>query len=188
MSDEGRSGWQPRPIRAHERGHLLTLGRLLGTVRRASGLTQAELALYADLHRVQVARIERGMSRTRRSTLERLAAALVVSNPGLGSAHRLADDLVEAAGPALAEESAYAERVARRRAKRSELAWRHDEVADQGRALAAIIDLTTGKNSVWRSDEEAEELADEMWGYFLERRADMRLRHETAANLARRRA
>ena len=60
------------------------------------------------------------MSRTRRSTSLRIAAALVVENPALGSATRLADDLAATAGPALAEESQYAERVARRRELRAD--------------------------------------------------------------------
>jgi len=114
-----------RPIRAHERPHLLNIGRLLRTTREACGLSTAELGLYAELSRIQVWRIEQGQSRTRRSTLRRLAAGLAVANPSLPFG-RLLDDLVDAAGPALAEESSYAERKARRRAVRADRAWRQE--------------------------------------------------------------
>ena len=89
-------------------------------------MTQCDLALAADLSRVQIARIESGVRRTRRSTLRRIACVLVVENPRQGPVDQLLNDLVAMAGPALAEESAYAERVGRRRAVRSDKAVSHD--------------------------------------------------------------
>jgi hypothetical protein len=57
-----------------------------------------------------IQRIEAGARRTRRSTLDRIAEAL--GDP------QLAGVLAELAGPALAPESPYAERIARRRVRR----------------------------------------------------------------------
>lgn len=113
-----------RPILAREQPHLQRLGTLLSTTRRALGMTQAEVAREAALHWTSLQRIELGTRRTRRSTLRRIAAAFVLREPRLGPLDDLLDDLVTAAGPALAEESAYAERVARRRAAREERDWR----------------------------------------------------------------
>ena len=49
-------------------------------------------------------KIEQGVRRTRRSTLERIAGALVKARPELGNADELLERLVVAAGPALARE------------------------------------------------------------------------------------
>ncbi|GAC1575743.1 MAG: hypothetical protein NVS3B18_09480 [Candidatus Dormibacteria bacterium] len=163
-----------RPLRTHEQPHLIALGRLLGTVRRASGLTQPQLALYAGLSRVQVARIETASTRTRRSTLVRMASALVVHNPGLGSVDRLVDDLVATAGPALAEESQYAERVARRRALRVEAKWRADEHADELGLLRYLHERERSEWWFWRSQQEKDDMRAEAWRDFDARRAEMR--------------
>jgi transcriptional regulator with XRE-family HTH domain len=113
-----------KPLLAREIPHVQRLGALLSTTRRALGLTQAEVAREAGMHWTSLQRLELGTRRTRRSTLRRLAAAFVAHAPKLGPVDALTDQFVAAAGPALAEESVYAERVARRRAVREDRAWR----------------------------------------------------------------
>jgi transcriptional regulator with XRE-family HTH domain len=125
-----------RPILARELPHLQRLGTLLGTTRRALGMTQKEVALAAALHWTHLQRLELGTRRTRRSTLRRIAAVYVLQNPRLGPVDDLLTDFVRVAGPALAEESAYAERVARRRRVRDERAWEQDRL----RRLDGLID------------------------------------------------
>jgi transcriptional regulator with XRE-family HTH domain len=112
-----------RPILAREQPHLHRLGRLLSTTRRALSLTQEQVALEAGMHWTSLQRLELGTRRTRRSTLRRIAAVFVLHSPRLGPVETLLEDFVQAAGPALAEESAYAERVARRRALREDRDW-----------------------------------------------------------------
>jgi transcriptional regulator with XRE-family HTH domain len=73
-------------------------------------VTQGELAKAAQLSTSTIQRIEAGTRRTRRSTLHRIAEAL--GDP------KLASVLADLAGPALAPESPYAERIARRRERR----------------------------------------------------------------------
>lgn len=51
----------------------------LAQARRAKGLTQAELAAKSGVHRVTIARLERGKGSPNAKTLKRLAAALGVS-------------------------------------------------------------------------------------------------------------
>ncbi len=59
----GTGAWAAsQPIRAEDRPHLLVLGRLLGTTRRAVGMTQPQLGMFAGLSRVPVARIECGLA------------------------------------------------------------------------------------------------------------------------------
>lgn len=183
MADEGR-----RPLRAYERVHLERLGRLLATTRRAVGMTQESLALAAGISRVQLARIEGGTRRTRRSTLTRLAAALIVEAPSLGSVERLVDDLVEEVGPALAEESVYAERVNRRRVKRSEAAYRQLERADEASLFRWLYGKRYGPDR-WRyTDDELDELAAEMWGYFEERQQEIKAQRRAIEQAQRRAA
>ena len=66
----------------------------------------------------QIEQIERGIRRTRRSTLKRIAAALVGVEPELGDVNALVEQLVELAGAGLAPESDYRYRVERRRERR----------------------------------------------------------------------
>jgi transcriptional regulator with XRE-family HTH domain len=91
-----------RPIEAAEIPHLEALGARLAAVRRDRGLAQDTLAEAAELSTSGIRRIEAGTRRTRRSTLDRIAAAL--GDPDLG------DELAGLAGPALAPESLYGER------------------------------------------------------------------------------
>lgn len=127
-----------RPILQREVPHLERLGRLLSTTRRALGLTQQEVALAAALHWTSLQRIELGTRRTRRSTLRRIAAVFVLEAPRLGPVERLLEDFVQAAGPALAEESAFAERVGRRRQVREERAWQAARVKRRDNLIASI--------------------------------------------------
>lgn len=180
MPNEGR-----RPLRAYERVHLERLGTLIATTRRAVGLTQAELALAASLSRVQVARIETGTRRTRRSTLTRLAGALVVEAPKLGPVARLVSDFVGEAGPALAEESAYAERVTRRRVQRAEAAYRQLERGEAADLRRWLYRRQYGSDRWLHSDEQLDDLAEEMWGHFHARQAERQAKRrviEQAAN------
>jgi transcriptional regulator with XRE-family HTH domain len=107
-----------RPIEPGEVPYLTQLGDHLRRLRLDAGLTQWAMADLAALAPRHIRRLERGDSRTRRSTLERIADALADVDPDLGPAEQLLDRLVELAGPALAAESPYADRIARRRARR----------------------------------------------------------------------
>lgn len=122
-----RNGRLPcrRPLNEAERDRLGTLGYRLQQARLTAGLSQLELAGGAQLHVDTVSRIERGVRRTRRSTLHRIAAALVASGLDV-DVEGLVDELVVLAGPALAPESRFAERIARRRARR----WRRRRSRD----------------------------------------------------------
>lgn len=160
MSDVGR-----RPLRAVEVPHLQRLGRYLSGLRRAAGLTQPELALAAGLSRVQVARIETGVRRTRRSTLHRVAAVLVVDCPGSAPVDSLVEDMVSMAGPALAEESAYAERVTRRRTPREEKTYQRERRRRELALYALLYDMEHGKLARWRPEGEMDELRAGVWGH-----------------------
>lgn len=173
MPDEGR-----RPLRAYERVHLERLGRLIANTRRAIDVTQADLALSAGLSRVQLARIETGTRRTRRSTLVRIAAALVVEVPKLGPVERLVEDFVQEVGPALAEESAYAERVTRRRSKRTDAAYRQLERTEAADLFRWLYGKRYGPDRWMYSDEELDDLAAEMWGYFYARQAERKAQRQ----------
>jgi transcriptional regulator with XRE-family HTH domain len=127
-----------RPILQREVPHLERLGRLIGTTRRALGLTQKQVALAAALHWTHLQRIELGTRRTRRSTLRRIAAVFVLEAPRLGPVDVLLDDFVQAAGPALAEESAFAERVGRRRTLREDRAWKESREARTRGLIASL--------------------------------------------------
>jgi transcriptional regulator with XRE-family HTH domain len=69
-----------RPIEAAEITYLEALGAHLGAVRRDHRLTQAALGEASELSTSGIRRIETGTRRTRRSTLDRIAAAL--GDPG----------------------------------------------------------------------------------------------------------
>lgn len=103
-----------RPITHDELPHLLRLGRVVARLRHAAALSQTELAWGAGRSRRMVAHVELGTRRTRAGTLREIAAALVEVLPTLGDIEELAAQLVELAGPALAPETRYPERVERR--------------------------------------------------------------------------
>lgn len=104
-----------RPVESVEVPYLEALGRRIRDARTAAGMTQAAAGLAAELSRNHLSSLERGVRRTRASTLERLASALTEDGEAAAELHR---ELVVLAGPALAPESAYADRVARRRRRR----------------------------------------------------------------------
>lgn len=105
-----------RPVEPVEVPHLEALGRRLREARAATGLTQAAIGSAAELSRNHLSSLERGVRRTRASTLERLASALTEDGEAAAGLYR---ELVALAGPALAPESDYADRVERRRRRRS---------------------------------------------------------------------
>lgn len=161
-----------RPILGREQAHLERLGRMLRTTRRALGMTQEQVALGAGMHRVHLDRLESGKRRTRRSTLTRIAAVFVVQEPRLGPVGRLVADLVAEVGPALAEESAYAERVARRRALRTDRAYDQFE-ANERRALWFFL-RQCEQDGRWRPPGQLEEVETGLLGLFAERLRDAR--------------
>jgi hypothetical protein len=97
---------------------LEALGDELKRLRLEARLAVWAMGDLAEMAPRHVRRLERGECRTRRSTLERIANALADVEPDLGPAEQLVERLVELAGPALAPESPYADRIARRRARR----------------------------------------------------------------------
>jgi transcriptional regulator with XRE-family HTH domain len=99
-----------RPIEDQERPALAALGSAIAGYRQSAGLSVRALATAAELSPSQMSRIERGLRRTRMSTLARIATAL--GDPSIAA------DLAAVAGIGLAPESLYAERVARRRQRR----------------------------------------------------------------------
>jgi len=108
-----------RPIEEWEVPHLERLGRLLRHHRKASSLTQAQLGSAAELSLQMISLIELGNRRTRRSTLRRVARAMADAHPNGPIEDELTEELVEAAGEALAPESGYRARVDRRRDRRA---------------------------------------------------------------------
>ena len=101
-------GW--KPLENWERPHVERLGHLLFDLRfKQNGdlnrLTQHELARLAGMSSKGLEKIEQGVRRTRRETLERIARALVKARPALGTAKMVLEQLLEAAGPALAPPS-----------------------------------------------------------------------------------
>lgn len=112
-----------RPIAPAEVPHLEALGAHLSERRRAAGLSRAALARAAGLSPPTVGRLEVGTRRTRATALARLARALA----GPEEAPALAAELVALAGPALAPESGFAERVERRRERRARRTRRRAE-------------------------------------------------------------
>ena len=100
-----------RPLQPEEVPDLEAMGADLRRHRLDSGVTQQSLADRVGMNRVSISNIERGQVRTRRSTLTDLANALRASDGTV-------DHWCELAGPALAAESEYADRIARRRARR----------------------------------------------------------------------
>lgn len=101
-----------RPLTDFERPFLQRMGRRLRKVREDAGYARRELSDPTALNPQTIYRIELGLRRTRRSTL-RVLAEVLVDHP-----EALTAELVDLAGPALAAESPYAERIARRRSRR----------------------------------------------------------------------
>lgn len=93
----------------------MALGSALRRVRRDRKISQRSLARTAQISERHLQRLERGERLTRASTLDRLARAL---EPDEAAAQVLLTEFLALAGPTLADETAYAERVERRRARR----------------------------------------------------------------------
>lgn len=104
-----------RPIEPDEIPHLEALGRRLLELREGAGLSRAALAFVSELSNSHLGSLERATRRTRASTLERIASALTEDGE---EGEALRAELVSLAGPALAPESEYAERVESRRRRR----------------------------------------------------------------------
>jgi transcriptional regulator with XRE-family HTH domain len=132
-----------RPIEDHEKPYLTELGTALGTLRQHAGLSRAVLADRTGMNPRTISRIESGERRTRRSTLARLLAALVDEDNTLGEMDYLLDGLVRRAGPALAAESPYRDRIEARRErrdKRKEREWlRRMAVEDEARRICHLL-------------------------------------------------
>ena len=117
-----------RPITADEVVGLEALGSELRRLRReVAGISRARLGVLAEVSSRQLEQIERGIRRTRRSTLKRIARVLVEGRPDLhipgcsdlSDPVRIARHLAELAGPGLAPESIYRARVDKRRKARN---------------------------------------------------------------------
>ncbi len=112
-----------RAIEHWESPYLVRLGEELRILRLSAGMSQVELATKAGLGERGLRRLEHGERRTRASTLTRLAGALTEGAPAEVT-DRVATALMAVAGPTLAPESQYAERVQRRRDRRRRAAAR----------------------------------------------------------------
>jgi transcriptional regulator with XRE-family HTH domain len=132
-----------RPIENHERPHLAELGAALRSLRQHAGLSRAVLADRTGMNQRSISRIEAGERRTRRSTLTRILKALVNEDETLGETDYLLDGLVRRAGPALAAESPYQERIEARRLrreKREEREWlRGMAIEDEARRMSSLL-------------------------------------------------
>ena len=84
LSAELRQGWSDDALRVHEaasaefRAEVAArreVGAAVARARKASGLTQVQLASAASVQQAEVSRIERGHANPTVSTLARIAAA-----------------------------------------------------------------------------------------------------------------
>jgi hypothetical protein len=111
-----------RPIASDEVVGLQALGDEIRRLRwNVARVHRPRLAVSAEVSVRQLEQIEQAIRRTRRSTLARIAGALVGLRADIGSAEELAERLAALAGPSLAPESEFQERVEKRRRAR----WRH---------------------------------------------------------------
>jgi hypothetical protein len=130
---EAERGRCRRPITADEVASLEALGNELRCLRwTVAQLHRPALAVRAQISVRQIEQIERAIRRTRRSTLERIVAALVKVEPDLGEPAALVARLTELAGIGLAPESEYRERVERRRRRRWRKKWTRGEWRTRG--------------------------------------------------------
>lgn len=110
-----------RPIESHELDQLRKLGRAVRALRFDGGqlvVSSGRFAFAAQLNQNSLLRIETGIRRTRRATLQRLANGAARLNPSAGAHDEIFARLIEAAGDALAPASKYQFRVDRRRLRR----------------------------------------------------------------------
>jgi transcriptional regulator with XRE-family HTH domain len=127
-----------RPITSAELPALAAMGARVRELRAAAGLSLRGLAEAAGLSRRGLSMLERGVRRTRRSTIDRLAG--VLAEPLGRLPGEVAAELAALAGDALAPESEHAERVARRAERRQARRRRHREAtaAEQARVQAEV--------------------------------------------------
>jgi transcriptional regulator with XRE-family HTH domain len=128
--DEARKGARERvgnryPIPDEQVPHLLALGKEVRRLREVAGMSRRTVAERALCRPATLSRIERGTRRTRRSTLQRLLAAMVDED----DVAELLEELCQIAGPGLAPESPYAARLDRRRLRRARLKAKRDRYA-----------------------------------------------------------
>ena len=110
-----------RRIRSAEILDLRALGRVVRGLRFVDGrrvVRSTDLGFLAQVPITTLWRIETGIRRTRRSTLQRIAKAASRLNPSAGTQDEIFGQLIEAAGDALAPPSKYQYRVNRRRMRR----------------------------------------------------------------------
>ena len=122
METRSGGGGGRHPLTRSEWQAAAELGRLLQDLRFAAGISQREAACRVALSVRHLRRLERGERRTRRSTLARIAASYAAAHPALGSQDHVLGQLLESGLEVVADESEYADRVATRRARRSQRA------------------------------------------------------------------
>ena len=126
------TGWGS-PMSDAEREAARRVGSTIRQLRYAAGLTAVEAADKAQLSQSQFTRIEDGSRRFRRSTGNRIVAALAPDDATLGEQRQLLERLVQLAGPALADEPRDPERVERERVRS---VWRRRQsLRDEALAL-----------------------------------------------------
>lgn len=137
-----------RPVETWEVPHLEALGAGVLQLRTIARMSRSMVAGPTVVSASTLKRIEGGTSRTRRSTLTRIAEAMVDDAGSwgldLGDVETIVSGWCTMAGPALAPESQYAERVAKRRERRARLQARRERrkaelreaTSEQARELA----------------------------------------------------
>lgn len=108
--------WRPETAHPDDRDRVIALGSALRRARSDRKVSQHSLARTSQISERHLQRLERGERLTRASTLARLAQAL---EPDEAAAQLLLTEFLSLAGPMLADETPYAERVDRRRARRA---------------------------------------------------------------------
>lgn len=121
-----------KPILDSEVPALEALGRAIEAAREAAGLRRWELAAWAELSEHHLLRLEAGVRRTRASTLVRIAEAIVkgeaeTADVPPGRAQALLGRFLAAGAGVVADESPFAERLDRRRARRQRRLQREAE-------------------------------------------------------------
>lgn len=110
-----------RAIADEEVPHLQALGQAIRDLRFDGDdlvVGIGALSQRAQVPPLSLRRIERGVRRTRRSTLARIATAAAALNSESGPADTTLERLVTLAGPSLAPESPWQKRIDRRRKRR----------------------------------------------------------------------
>lgn len=128
-----------RPILDEEVPHLEAFGAELRSLRMRARLKRAELARRAELSQDHLGELERATVRTRRSTIERIAAALAGAIGDDVTQEGITEQLVQAIGIALAPESQYVDRVNRRRQVRTAEAEAKRAKAEKKKADERLI-------------------------------------------------